>query len=128
MNYIKILDKHAPIKYRIVRGNNANFMKKELQKAIMKRSRLRNKFNFSKNNKNWKEFRTQRNLRTTIKCIALRYHTLKGSAKILVQMNFGRQSKLLSRIEGIVGHSICYEDLLKDDKKYLVYSMTTLST
>ena len=40
MNFIKILDKHAPIKHKIVRGNNADFMNKELQKAIMKRSRI----------------------------------------------------------------------------------------
>ena len=67
MIYIKILDKHAPIKHNIVRGLNANFMKKELQKAIMKRSRLKNKFNCCKSNANWEEFIKQRNLCTKIK-------------------------------------------------------------
>ena len=66
-NFLKILDKHAPIKHKIVRGNNADFMNKELQKAIMKRSRLKNKFNRLKSNENWEEFRKQRNLCTKIK-------------------------------------------------------------
>ena len=35
-----IPDKHAPIKQKEVRDNNAPFMIKELRKAIMDRSRL----------------------------------------------------------------------------------------
>ena len=61
MNFIKI-DKHTPIKHKIVRGNNADFMNKELQEAIMKKSRFKNKFNRSKIMENWEEFRKQRNL------------------------------------------------------------------
>ena len=33
-------DKHAPIKKKIVRGNEAPFMTKELSKVIMNRSKL----------------------------------------------------------------------------------------
>ena len=39
-----ITAKHAPIKQKKVRGNNAPFMTKELRKAIMDRSRLRKKY------------------------------------------------------------------------------------
>ena len=39
-----IFNKHAPIKRKYVRAKKAPFMTKELHKAIMKRSRLRNKF------------------------------------------------------------------------------------
>ena len=42
--FMKILDKHAPLKTRLVRANNSSFMTKDLYKAIMMRSRLRNKF------------------------------------------------------------------------------------
>ena len=35
-----VLDKHAPIKKKIVRGNEAPFMTKELSKLIMNRSKL----------------------------------------------------------------------------------------
>ena len=40
----KTLDKYAPIKNRYVRANQAPFMNKRINKEIMKRSRLRNKF------------------------------------------------------------------------------------
>ena len=37
-------DKHAPLKKRYVRANQQNFMDKELNQAIMVRSKLRNKY------------------------------------------------------------------------------------
>ena len=48
ITFLKILDKHAPIK-KYLRGNHANFMTKEVRKAIMIRSKLRNKFLNDKN-------------------------------------------------------------------------------
>ena len=42
--FTKLLNKHAPIKEKYVRANNAPFMTKTLTKAIMNRSRLKNKF------------------------------------------------------------------------------------
>ena len=39
-----VVDKHAPIKTRFVRGTQAPFMNKKLSKAIMHRSKLLNKF------------------------------------------------------------------------------------
>ena len=38
----RILDKHAPLKMKKLRGNQANFMTKELRKAIINRSRPKN--------------------------------------------------------------------------------------
>ena len=38
------IEKHAPIKQRYVRANQAPFINKTINKEIMKRSRLRNKF------------------------------------------------------------------------------------
>ena len=37
-----IFNKHAPMKRKYIRANEAPFMTKELHKAIMKRSKLRN--------------------------------------------------------------------------------------
>ena len=42
--FIDILNKHAPMKQKYLRANQGRFMTKDLHKAIMKRSRLRNKF------------------------------------------------------------------------------------
>ena len=41
--FLKTLNKHAPMKTKYIRANNSPFMNKELPKAIMVRSRLRNK-------------------------------------------------------------------------------------
>ena len=42
--FIMTLNKHAPMKMKYIRANNSPFMNNDLSKAIMVRSRLRNKF------------------------------------------------------------------------------------
>ena len=42
--FLKVLDKHAPVKKKVVRANDKPFMTKALRRAIMRRSSLRNKF------------------------------------------------------------------------------------
>ena len=46
-----IFDKHAPIKQKYLRANEAPFMTKELHREIIKRSRLRNNFLRTKSQK-----------------------------------------------------------------------------
>ena len=38
------LEKHAPLKFKNIRGNQVPFMTRKLSKAIMNKSRLRNKY------------------------------------------------------------------------------------
>ena len=64
--FLKILDKHAPMKKKYLRANHATFMTKEVRKAIMMRSKLRNKFLQDKNEQSRNDYRKQRNL-----CVAL---------------------------------------------------------
>ena len=64
--FLKILDKYAPMKKKYLRANHATFMTKEVRKAIMMRSKLRNKFLQDKNEKSRNDYRKQRNL-----CVAL---------------------------------------------------------
>ena len=47
-----IFNKHAPIKKKYLRANEATYMIKELHVAVMKRSRLRNRFFREKNQTN----------------------------------------------------------------------------
>ena len=42
--FLDNLNKHAPIKKRYITANESNFMTRQLSKAIMKRSKLRNRF------------------------------------------------------------------------------------
>ena len=55
------LDRFAPLKRKVVRNNNQPFMTKTLRKAIMERSKLRNKFNKERKAKNWSDYKQQRN-------------------------------------------------------------------
>ena len=56
-----VLEKHAPIKKRYVRANQAPFIDKTINKHIMKRSRIRNKFLNSKSDIDRKVYNVQRN-------------------------------------------------------------------
>ena len=42
--FMKVLNLYAPMKKKIVRGNNAPFINKTLSKAFMHRSKLKNKY------------------------------------------------------------------------------------
>ena len=57
----RVLDKHAPIKKKFVRANDKPFMTRALRKAVMLRSRLRNRYNKDQTVENWNKFRKHRN-------------------------------------------------------------------
>ena len=61
-NFVSILDKHAPKKTKILRGNQKPHFNKNLRKQIMITSRLENKANKSKNPTEIAKFKRQRNL------------------------------------------------------------------
>ena len=64
--FLTVLDKHAPIKKKYLRANHANFVTKQLRKAIMKRSKLRNDFLKDRNDASQSAYRKQRNLCVTL--------------------------------------------------------------
>ena len=55
------VDIYAPIKYIIIRGNHNRFMRKDLSKAIMNRSRLKTKYNKKPTPQNRARFKRQIN-------------------------------------------------------------------
>ena len=59
--FINTLDRYAPIKKKKLRHNIQPFMSKTLRKAVMTRSRLRNKFNLNRNPTHWKKYKQQCN-------------------------------------------------------------------
>ena len=60
--FIEILNKLTPIKRRYIRANQAPFMNKSLNKSVMDRSRLKNKFLRNRIPENWSNYKKQRNL------------------------------------------------------------------
>ena len=77
--FIEILDKHAPMKQKYLTANQGRFMTKDLHKAIMKRSRLRDKFLRDRTDISREEYKKQRNL-----CISL---LKKAKKKIILQIS-----------------------------------------
>ena len=65
LNFCKIctetLNNHAPRKRKTIRGNQSPFTNKEISKAIMKRTELRNKFLKHKTDESRQAFVKQRN-------------------------------------------------------------------
>ena len=58
---VTLLSQHAPLKKRLIRANNSPFMNKRLSKAVMTRSRLRNKFTKDPTDENRAIFTRYRN-------------------------------------------------------------------
>ena len=59
--FVTVLDRHAPQKTRIVRGNEKPHVNKDLRKAIMHRSRLRNIYQRTQRFSDWRAYQKQRN-------------------------------------------------------------------
>ena len=72
--FIGILNKHAPTKQKYLRANQGRFMRKDLHKAIMKRSRLKNKFLCDRTDISREEYKKQRNLCVSLLKNAKKYH------------------------------------------------------
>ena len=70
--FTETLNSYAPMKQKYIRANQGKFMTKHLHKAIMKRSRLRNKFLRKRTEISRDEYKKQRNL-----CVSLLKKTKK---------------------------------------------------
>ena len=71
------LDRFAPLKRKVVRNNNQPFMTKTLRKAIMERSKLRNKFNKERKAKNYCK---QQRLQTTTKLLFKSFERIQNTS------------------------------------------------
>ena len=65
-NFLSVLGKHAPIKKTYLRANHANFVTKQLRKAVMKISKLRNDFLKYRSDAFQSAYRKQRNFCVTL--------------------------------------------------------------
>ena len=72
-NFLKVVNKHAPLKKKTIRGNDAPFMNKEFRKAIYTQTKLTNKFLKNPSEKNELLFKKQRNI-----CVSLRRKSIKN--------------------------------------------------
>ena len=69
--FSKLVDRHAPLKKKVQRGNHNPFISKEMRKVIYTRGRLRNNFCKSHSEVSERKYKRQRNL-----CVSLRRKTI----------------------------------------------------
>jgi len=81
--FLAVLDRHAPLKQKYLRANNASFVTKELRQAIMKRSKLRNSYLKHKTEREitGDAYRKQRNLCVSLLKKSKRYYFGKFDVK-----------------------------------------------
>ena len=72
-----LIDIHAPLKKKKIRGNQAPFMTKEYSKAIMTRSRIKNRYNKWKSRENYLEYQKAKNNCKKIGALAKRNYFTK---------------------------------------------------
>ena len=86
-----IFSYHAPIKKIYIRAKEAPFMTKELHKAIMKRSKVRNKFLKSKTLSDRKAYTSQRNFcKKLLRNTKRTYFNNLDIKKVTVTKHFGK--------------------------------------
>ena len=59
--FIEVLNKHAPLKKKLLRANHAPYITKTLRKAIMRRSQLETKYLKTKTQTNFKLYKKHKN-------------------------------------------------------------------
>ena len=71
--FLKVLDKHAPVKKKVVRANHAKYISKPLRKAIMKGSYLEKVYFKKQTNQSLERFRNKKTIE--VDCIKKREKT-----------------------------------------------------
>ena len=69
-----MMNNHAPLKSKTVRGNNVSFMNKDWRKTIYERTRLKNIYNKKQSKDNWNNYKKQRNLCANLKKESMKRH------------------------------------------------------
>ena len=92
-----VVNKHAPLKTKTVRGNKACFVIKTLRKEIYKRSALRKKFLKGLSDLKWQKYRKQRN-----KCVSIRKTCIKEHFKSITRHRIMTNRKFWASIRPFV--------------------------
>ena len=117
----KVLERHAPSKKKIIRGNQAPFMNQTLSKAFMTRARLRNKYYKSNTPENKLAYTKHKN-----HCINLLERERKKYYNELDTTIFASNKKFWDRVKPlfsdktVLKHSLCLKEggqMVSDKKK-----------
>ena len=136
--FMYVLNKHAPLKTKVIRANNIPYMNKNLRKEVMTRSRLKNNFNKDPSVENGNAYKKQRNLCVNLFRKAKReyYATLNPSVVAdnkkfwtAIKPLFSDKVKLKNTITLIEGEHIFSDDNDVAEKlnKFFINAVTNLN-
>ena len=77
-----VVDRHAALKTKEIRGNQAPFMNKKIAKNIMTRSQPKNNFVRNKTKSNWIAYKKQRNKCTKLRNIIIKNYFSKKLRRV----------------------------------------------
>ena len=92
--FLSTLNLHAPLKKKIIRGNHAPYMNKQLRKAMMRRKELQTKYYRTKANQDFEVFKRQRNFVSRLyKKVRKDYYHNLDDKQLLDRKNFWKYIK-----------------------------------
>ena len=102
--FLEVVEKHAPIKKKVLRGNHAPFVTKEFRKEIYTRSRLRNNYLKFPSVENEKLFKVQRN-----KCVSLRKKCIKSYFQKVSENGINSNKAFWRIVKPFITNKNCHE-------------------
>ena len=93
-----LIDIHAPIKQKTVRGNDAPFMNRDLRKAIYTRTRFKNKYNKNPNVENETKYKKQRKKAIKKHLKEVTSNGIMENKSFGIQLSLSLQTKVLFQI------------------------------
>lgn len=137
-SFLKVLEKHAPMRQKVLRANDKPFMTRILRKAIMKRSTLKNKYLKDKSDDSFKAFKRQKNYTNRLakrernKYFAgldLKQYTDNKKFWNTVKPMFSRNGKGTSKITLVEKGEIITDDkeIAESFSKFFVNAVSSLS-
>ncbi len=111
---LQVVNDHAPIKSRTIKGNRIPYMNGQLRRAINVRNMFKRKYNRCPNTINWKAYRQQRNVVTK-----LRKKSMGNYLRDSCNNNNGKGKEFWNAIKPLISHKTIYKNdniiLQKDD-------------
>ena len=128
--FLEVVNKHAPLKKKVLRGNHSPFVTKEFQKTIYTRSKLKNKMNQNPSRENVLAYKKQRNI-----CVSLRRKSLKKHLRSIKEKGINNNKSFWKFIKpfltnkGFIGSNdiiLVDNDVVTTDEKTLTSTFITI--
>ena len=121
--FLEVVNVHAPLKTKILKGNDAPFVDKQLRKAIYTRTRLKNRIHKNPSKENKMAYKKQRNFRISLRRKCMTNYLKKLMEKgLTTNKNFWKFMKPFPTNKGFTGNNditLIHQNKIISDEKQL---------